>query len=938
MNENSGTDWTEELASISASDGRGVWLGAHPELYSAGTVTRLHEEVLRLGYVDLDKAERLAQASCSIADRLQDDSALALSLRSAANVSYLRGDHASALAAYTRALELLAPLGREVDIGRTLSSGLQTLIYLGRYEEAYDWAARARDIFRRTGDTLRLARLTSNMGNILFRQDRYGDALALYYDAYEQLQHCGEPRDVAAVMVNLAVCATGMGRLKEAAGYYRKAREYSASHGLTTLVVAADYNIAYLYYLRGDYYRAMELYRTARASSSESRDEYHAALCDLDESEMDLELNLSDEAGDLALRAEAAFAALGMRYEQAKAVVNGAIAASQAGEPDRAFRLLRRARRLFVHEGNEVWPAVIDLYQAVLSEQQGLHASADRLCRRAHWGLSKSQLTGKAALCELLGARLALSGGRAAEARRLCIAAAGKGDFLGSPSLRFHANFLLGQIEEERGEAGAALDAYQAAHAEIERLRSRLWADEIKISFLKNKLAVYENLAALHMENGRYWEALDYIEQAKSRSLTDLLALAGNSNADSQGGREIGELQRDLHWHYRQSERDAVDCPAGAEARRAGLQQRRREQEQELSRMLASEQPAPDGMIGIERICSSLPHNAVLVEYCDIRGLMHGCLVTRDRLEIVPLVSSKQIRDTVRLLQFQMAKFRLDRNYLQAFAAPLRGATEAHLRTLYRFLMDPLRSRIDKEHLIVAPHRLLHHLPFHALSDGQRFLMDEFTISYAPSGGVYALATARRPRYEQESLVLGIPDRNAPEIADEARAVAALLPNSRLFLGSDATLEVLREYGASSRYVHIATHGFFRRDNPMFSSVRLGDCHLSWFDLYQLPISAELVTLSGCSTGMNAIVGGDELLGLMRGLLYGGAHSILVSLWDVDDKTTSEFMAAFYGKLAQGSNKARALQEAMRELKERHPHPYYWAPFVLVGSHEAGKN
>ena len=119
----------------------------------------------------------------------------------------------------------------------------------------------------------------------------------------------------------------------------------------------------------------------------------------------------------------------------------------------------------------------------------------------------------------------------------------------------------------------------------------------------------------------------------------------------------------------------------------------------------------------------------------------------------------------------------------------------------------------------------------------------------------------------------------------------------------------------------------------MFSAIQLGDSQLSLFDLYHLELSAELVTLSGCGTGLNVVVGGDELLGLVRGLLYAGAEAVLVTLWDVNDKSTAEFMKVFYELLQTTPNKASALQGAMQRLRESYPHPYYWAPFVLIGKY-----
>ena len=119
----------------------------------------------------------------------------------------------------------------------------------------------------------------------------------------------------------------------------------------------------------------------------------------------------------------------------------------------------------------------------------------------------------------------------------------------------------------------------------------------------------------------------------------------------------------------------------------------------------------------------------------------------------------------------------------------------------------------------------------------------------------------------------------------------------------------------------------------MFSGIRLGDGHLSLYDLYQFKLPAELITLSGCATGQNALAAGDELLGLVRGLLYSGAHSLLLTMWDVHDVSTTEFMKLFYGRLLEHRNKSRALQEAAQALRQSYPHPYYWAPFLLVGKY-----
>lgn len=182
------------------------------------------------------------------------------------------------------------------------------------------------------------------------------------------------------------------------------------------------------------------------------------------------------------------------------------------------------------------------------------------------------------------------------------------------------------------------------------------------------------------------------------------------------------------------------------------------------------------------------------------------------------------------------------------------------------------------------------------------------------------------------ALILGIADPRAPWIENEVREVAATLRGSRLLAGAEASLAALEEYGPESRLLHIATHGRFREDRPMFSSIKLGDGYVTLYDLYQLRLPLELAALSGCSTGLSVVASGDELLGLVRGLLQAGARSLLLTLWDVQDQSTAWFMKSFYRRLAADADKAAALQGAMLELRDRHPHPYYWAPFVLIGA------
>jgi CHAT domain-containing protein len=308
-----------------------------------------------------------------------------------------------------------------------------------------------------------------------------------------------------------------------------------------------------------------------------------------------------------------------------------------------------------------------------------------------------------------------------------------------------------------------------------------------------------------------------------------------------------------------------------------------------------------------------------------------AAVVTNDDLKIVPLTPVSRVLNLLRMLHFQISKFKLGADYARTFEKSMLGVVQAHLRQLYEEVFAPVRAHVSARHLVIVPHGVLHYLPFHALLDSTGYLIDSFTISYSPSASIFAHCQEKPAHTSGPSLVLGIPDARAPLILEEVRAVAEIVPDAQLFMNAQANQQVLRDKGSHSRLIHIATHGKFRQDNPMFSGIRLGDAYLNLYDLYQLKLNAELVTLSGCATGMNVVAPGDELLGLIRGLLYAGAHSLLLTLWDVHDQSTADFMARFYRRFQDGQGKAAAVRGAMIELRESYPHPYHWAPFALIG-------
>jgi CHAT domain-containing protein len=506
----------------------------------------------------------------------------------------------------------------------------------------------------------------------------------------------------------------------------------------------------------------------------------------------------------------------------------------------------------------------------------------------------------------------------------------------------------MGQIEEASHNLREAEKRYRAAKDILEGLRSGIRGEELKISFLENRLEVYEKLVGLCLARpstaDNLQQAWTYMEQAKSRNLLEAMVRGTNFIARKRPGKDgvaqqIVKLREQLNWYYHRIEAEQMTDTAGAHELLLHLRQLAEQHEKEFFRLLR-ELPQDEAEAAgleearpatLESVRKTLGPDATLIEYYRIQERILATVITQTSMTMVYVTTTSRVADIMAMLQQQFSQFHLSPEHIDQFVGPLLAATRERLHELYMELVGPVRENLTGKHLVVAPHEPLHSVPFHALFDGERYLIDSFTVSYAPSASIYVQCRQRPATRSGGSLVLGVATEQTPHVEEEIQSVAALLPEPKLFAGSDASELALRENGPTSRFIHVASHGFFRPDQPMFSGIRLGDTFLTLYDVYSLKLCGCHLTLSGCSTGLSVVASGDEIMGLTRGLLFAGARSLLLTLWDVNDSSTAEFMKCFYTSLVDDQDPALALQSAMYQVRQRYPHPYYWAPFILVG-------
>ena len=190
------------------------------------------------------------------------------------------------------------------------------------------------------------------------------------------------------------------------------------------------------------------------------------------------------------------------------------------------------------------------------------------------------------------------------------------------------------------------------------------------------------------------------------------------------------------------------------------------------------------------------------------------------------------------------------------------------------------------------------------------------------------------------------PERSRLEYAPlEVRRISRFFPKNHLLLeGRRATEASFKSRSGSFRVLHLATHGSFNKINPLLSSLELEpgggeDGRLEVHEVLDLRLAADLITLSACDTALGSgyfaeVPAGDDFVGLTRAFLFAGSAPVLATLWKVNDRSTLELMETFYSRLGAG-DKAAALVAAQRNMVQSggpYAHPYYWAPFTLVGA------
>jgi CHAT domain-containing protein len=551
----------------------------------------------------------------------------------------------------------------------------------------------------------------------------------------------------------------------------------------------------------------------------------------------------------------------------------------------------------------------------------------------------------------------------------------------GSEEVLWRACAGLALVLESRGNLTAALENYKEAVQAVERIRGRLRSRFYNPGFFKDKMEVYVSLIRLlhsmqEKDPSRKYaeEAFAFAERARARGFLDRLEEAGlglGASSSKDLRREELRLSEDISYlqiHLqtpglsREERKALLEKLDQTECSYRDLLIRMRQDNPKLAELPYS--TSLDAAAVRERL---LGGDTALVEYVLGENSSFCFLVTKEAVSLARLPGSGELSALVS----NYLKF-LNLKQTETFLA-MRGA-----QRLFEVLLGPFQSRLRAgiRKIIVVPDGKLYYLPFEALVEpaaggprqdqGDRFLVENYEFSYAPSASALVRLLERRKTGSRKMDLLAVAaptvsrfinlgaglsfDLPALRYAQrEIRTISRFFegPKRRVLSGREAEEGRLKKLDlADYRIIHFAAHGLFDDENWDRSCLLLGRIENSKEDgLFQprdilaLDLASDLVVLSACQTGKGLLERGEGLTGLASAFLLAGSDSVLVSLWNINDKSTARFMEFFYGSLREGKSITLALRDAkVKMINSGNGHPFFWAAFVLVGDSAAGEN
>ena len=865
-----------------------------------------------------------------IAEASGDPRAVAKAQKAIGSALFVTQRQDEAVTFFAAALPVLKASGDASSLAEILHRLGAHAYDVGNYDEAQNFGQQALT-YAEAANLEIVPAILNGLGSINLSRGLTREALEKYQRALALANEAGNEREQATALAGLGAIDRRQGRPQQALGKLRSALAINHNLSLTQaegktldLLGTVDLDLGDTVRAFAEFRGAIEVFRGARDSIWIARS--------------------LGVLGNAELATDEIASALGT-YREMLAVAEAEKLGPQMGAARHGIGV---AQRRMGHLA-----AAVESLEAALALRQGKELLAEALTRQELGKAFQAQ--------EDLG--------RAEPSLREALRVA---DAVGAVLPRASLHYDLAQLERQKEDLRAAVAEIEQAIKILETVRADLSEDRLRTSFFASRRSYYDLYVDLLMElerrhpgQGDAESALAASDQGHARGLLDLLGrlelTRGISpslrQAEADAAARLSQIQSELLNESLNRARPVVQADlkqrlTAAEAEQRAIEQRIKAESPDYYNVRYP------SLLKSGEIQSLLDVDSALLEYSLGEQASYLFVVTREG---------------------GLKAYRLDlsRDVIAAEAAKVRGAIEhrgelsyafqAAALKLYRTLVAPALAELGEAAAVDRRRRPAQSPSFRRLADrpragrrrappsvpaqpvhgelhplGER-LSSLLSQSRPAVGGEAQRFLAFAPSYGGEPAAGGEASRSEPggglalpalEGAEaEVRAIAARYPGkARLYLGPEASLDNVKKGPLASECVHFAGHGLLDEAHPERSGLQLEGGLLTVSDIFNLKMSAGLVVLSACETA-GTEVSGEGLVGLTRAFLYAGSPSVVVTLWRVEDRKTSDLMLRFYTNLDQGGDKAEALRQAKLGLIGRggaSAHPYYWAPFILV--------
>jgi len=915
--------------------------------------------------------------SVIVRDPSEDDRA-----RVAAELSYTKArslqtqlsadSRRAAIAEYEKARPYFESAGDQYRVGMILNATGLVYARIGEMRAAIPYFRRGEQIFHELRDAGREADSINNAAGMLDVLGDLEEARRMYEKALEMSRATGDPKGEAGRLANIGKILNDQAKFQDAIAYYRQALQLAQNSGDTRRVAIIFGNLGSVYLALADLESARDYTSRAIGLEQDSKDA-NTAQHFSDLGRIYGLLNQLSQGVPYYEKALELFRALGDKRGEGAALQSYGTALAASGDPSKARDILAQAASIChaVGDRRSEGLALTTLSSVALrlnqldESENSARTALDALRSvgdsngeaRAYMALARSSRLQRRLLDARDFALQALA--KDEQARQTAGADQVRASYFASrqDDYQFTIDLLMALDAQSpaQGFAGEALST-------SERARARSLVDLLSESQAQISVGIDPALLARHLA----------IADALNSKGARLFALSSTSAQAQTLRQEIRDLEREDQENQAAIRKAS---PRYAELTNPSLLTSREIQQELLD-----------------------PNSVLLeYSWGEERSFLWAVSKDAIQAYILPdsHVLEEQVAKVYTLLIARSSTPRLEtppetrRRIAQADRDLAVAAKE-----LSENIVNPARSMLSGKRLVIVPDGALQRLPFSMLRDpaSQDPLILAHEIVVLPSASaLHELRTqlsGRKPAPKNLAVFADpIFDSSDPRAGSVRNLVASASPASRVlehtdesssavalavgpklarlpFTGQEAD-QILRVARDSSnlkatgfqasralatsgvlsqyRYVHFATHGYLDTERPSLSALVLSqldehknaqDGFLRVNDIYNTRLSAELVVLSACQTGLGKEVRGEGLMGLTRAFLYAGAPRLIVSLWNVNDQATADLMANLYrGILRQGKTPSAALRDAQLEMRKQKntESPYYWAAFVQQG-------